>query len=280
MRQVERSEAGRFSRTALVPSALLLGLLLVSGTSLLAALNQQPFGEYSRDLKARSADAGAVLPLLAGGLSLVNTMVWASAASMAVLAAVLWPPRRRWLLGFAFLNILLALDDALLLHDEVGPELGLPEEGFDLFYAAFGVLLLWRAFRPAFDVRPEDRLSRFRVQNLSSGGRAFILGLLLLGVSVVVDQTMHGQPLWEDAPKLLGALVWLTVPLLELPSNLLLSDRPSGFGWVRSAEREDSRGRPTDLALVRDVDNPTSISCSLTADAHTIARPHDQGRRE
>ena len=227
MTQVERSEAGRFSRTALVPAALLLGLLLVAGTSLVAALNQQPFGDYSRDLKALSADAGAVLPLLAGGLSLVNTMVWASAASMAVLAAVLWPPRRRWLLGFAFLNILLALDDALMLHDEVGPELGLPEEGFELLYAAIGILLLWGALRSAAGVGAEEGLSRFRVQNLSSGGRAFILGLLFLGVSVVVDQTIHGQPLWEDAPKLLGALVWLTVPLLELPSNVLTAGRIS-----------------------------------------------------
>ena len=65
------------------------------------------------------------------------------------------------------------------------------------------------------------------MQNLSSGGRAFILGLLLLGVSVVVDQTIHGQPLWEDAPKLLGAMVWLTVPLLELPSNVLSGMRVS-----------------------------------------------------
>ena len=221
-----RSSARRpGSGSMLVPAALLLGLLLVAGTSLLAALNQQPFGYYSRDLTALSAEAGAVLPLLAGGLALLNMMVWASAASMAVLAAVLWPPRRRWLLGFAFLNILFALDDALLLHDGVGPELGLPEQGFYLLYGTIGVLLLVRAFRPAVNVRPEDRLSRFRGQNLSPGGRAFILGLLLLGVSVVVDQAIHGQPLWEDAPKLLGALVWLTVPVLELPSNLLSASR-------------------------------------------------------
>ena len=226
MTQVERSVDGRF-RTALVPAALLLGVLLVAGTSLLAELNQHPFGDYSRDLKALSTDAGAVLPLLAGGLSLVNTMVWASVASMAALAAVLWPTRRRWLLGFAVLNILLALDDALLLHDGVGPELGLPEEGFELLYAAIGVVLLFGAFRSAAGARPQDGLSRFRVQNLSSGGRAFILGFILLGVSVVVDQTLHGQPLWEDAPKLLGALVWLTVPLLELPSNVLSGSRIS-----------------------------------------------------
>ncbi len=214
-------------RRALVPAALLIGLLLVAGTSLLAAVTQQPFGEYSRDLKALAADAGAVLPLLAGGLALLNVMAWASVASMAVLAAVLWPPRRRWLLGFAFLNILLALDDALLFHDEVGPALGLPEEGFELLYAVIGVLLLVRAFPPAVNMRSEARLSRFRMQNLSSGGRAFILGLFLLGVSVVADQTMHGQPVWEDAPKLLGALVWMTVPLLELPSNLLSGARVS-----------------------------------------------------
>ena len=227
MRRVEQSEDGRLFRTMLVPAALLLGLLLVAGTSLLAALSQQPFGYYSRDLKALSAEAGAVLPLLAGGLALLNVMVWASAASMAVLAAVIWPPRRRWLLGFAFLNILLALDDALLLHDEVGPALGLPEEGFDLFYAAVGVLLLMGAFRPEVNLRTEDRLSRFRVRNLSSGGRAFVLGLLLLGLSVVMDQITHGQYLWEDGPKLLGALVWLTVPLLELPSELMSGSRTS-----------------------------------------------------
>ena len=221
-----RSSARRpGSGSMLVPAAVLLGVLLVAGTSLLAALNQQPFGLYSRDLKALSAEAGAVLPLLAGGLALLNMMVWASVASMAVLAAVLWHPRRRWLLGFAFLNILFALDDALLIHDGVGPALGLPEQGFFLLYGGIGVLLLVHAFRPAVNVRPEDPLSRFRVQNLSSGGRAFILGLLLLGVSVVIDQTVHGQPLWEDAPKLLGALVWLTVPALELPSDLLSASR-------------------------------------------------------
>jgi hypothetical protein len=209
----------------LVPAALLLGLLLVTGTSLLAALNRQPFGLYSRDLMALSAEAGAVLPLLAGGLALLNMMMWASAASMAVLAAVLWRPRRRWLLGFAIVNILFALDDALLIHDGVGPALGLPEQGFYLIYGVIGVLLLVSAFRPTVNVRPEDRLSRFRGQNLSPGGRAFILGLLLLGVSVVVDQAIHGQPLWEDAPKLLGALVWLTVPALELPSDLLSASR-------------------------------------------------------
>ena len=125
------------------------------------------------------------------------------------------------------LNVLLALDDALLFHDEVGPALGLPEEGFDVLYAVIGVLLLVRAFPPAVNMRSEARLSRFRMQNLSPGGRAFILGLFLLGVSVVADQIVHGQPVWEDAPKLLGALVWMTVPLLELPSNLLSGARVS-----------------------------------------------------
>jgi hypothetical protein len=238
------------SGSFLVSAAVLLGLLLVAATILLAALSQQPFGAYSRDLQALSAEAGAVLPLLAGGLALLNMMVWASVASMAVLAAVLWAPRRRWLLGFAFLNGLFALDDALLLHDGVGPELGLPEQAFYLLYGTIGVLLLVCAFRPTVDVRPEYRLSRFRVQNLSAGGRAFILGLLLLGVSVVVDQTIHGQPLWEDAPKLLGAFVWLTVPVLELPSNLLGATRSGTAAVPRFREARWVR-RHDDTQLVR-----------------------------
>ena len=223
MTRVDQAKDSRLFRTMLVPAALLLGLLLVAGTSLLAAWSQQPFGYYSRDPKALSAAAGAVLPLLSGGLAMLNMMVWASAGAMAVLAAVIWPPRRRWLLGFALLNFLLALDDALLLHEEVGPELGLPEKGFHLLYAALGVLLLWGAFRSAVDPRAEDRLSPVRMQDLPLSGLAFVLGLLLLGLSVVIDQTTHGQYLWEDAPKLLGALVWLTVPLLELPSKVLPS---------------------------------------------------------
>ena len=240
MTHSERSEEVRDLRAAIVPAALLLGLLLVAGTSLLAAVNHQPFGDYSRDLQALATDAGAVLPPLAGGLALLNLMVWPSVASMAVLAAVLWPPRRQWLLAFAFLNILLALDDALLLHDGVGPRLGIPEAAFFLLYAAMGIRLLLGAFPLAAGAQPEDRLSRFRVQNLSSGGRAFILGLLLLGVSVVVDQTVHGQPVWEDGPKLLGALVWLTVPWLELPSNVLSHFRSMDEQVVR-ADRAQRR---------------------------------------
>jgi hypothetical protein len=154
-------------------------------------------------------------------------MAWASAGSMAVLAAVIWPPRRRWLLGFALLNILLALDDALLLHEEVGPALGLPEKGFYLLYAAIGVLLLLGALRPAVSGRGEDRPWELRVQNVPLSGWAFVLGLLLLGLSVVIDQTTHGHHLWEDAPKLLGALVWMTVPLLELPSKVLSASHAS-----------------------------------------------------
>ena len=69
------------TRWWLVPTALLTGLLLVAGTALLAALSHQPFGRYSRDITSLSADAGAVLPPLVGGLGLVNMMVWASAGS-------------------------------------------------------------------------------------------------------------------------------------------------------------------------------------------------------
>lgn len=242
MTRVNEAQGGRAFRTMLVPGALLLGLLLVAGTSLLAALSHQSFGFYSRDLKALSAAAGAGVPLLAGGLALLNMMVWASAGSMAVLASVIWPPRRRWLLGFALLNILLALDDALLLHEEVGPELGLPEKGFYLLYAAIGLVLLLGAFRPAANLPTKDREWRVCLENPPLSARAFTLGLVLLGLSVLIDQTTHGQYLWEDAPKLLGALVWLTVPLLVLPWKVLPGSRMSQ--GRPSVENDHSPGTP------------------------------------
>lgn len=58
--------------------------------------------------------------------------------------------------------------------------------------------------------------------------------------------------------------------------------RPVHLRLGASDDRGDirGRGRPGELSLVRDAGNPTPISCSLTAGAHTIARPHDEGRRE
>jgi len=201
----------------LVPAALLAGLLIVVATSSLAAANHLPFGTYSRDVKALCDEAGAQLPDLAGAMGLVNMMVWVAAGSTAVLAAALWPPRRRWLLAFAALVLLLALDDAMLLHEEIGPELGLPEKGFYLLYVMVCLLLLVGALRPAADRSAADRRWSLALGALAPSSVAFLLGAILLGVSVIVDQATHGRHLAEDAPKLLGSLVWLTVPVLHLP---------------------------------------------------------------
>ncbi len=55
---------------------------------------------------------------------------------------------------------------------------------------------------------------------------AFLVGAGLLGVSAVVDQSLSGQHLLEDGAKLLGALVWLTVPMIACRRPV--TEGPSG----------------------------------------------------
>ena len=135
-------------------------------------------------------------------------MLWASVASLAFLVAALWPPRRGWLLSFGALVCLLAADDALNLH-EAGPAHGVPELDFSLVYAILGtslaLVLIGRARRTNWQIEPSTV--------------AFFLGGFLLAVSIVIDQAFFAQYMAEDGPKLLGTLVWLTVPLLCLPAD-------------------------------------------------------------
>jgi len=126
-------------------------------------------------------------------------MVWAAAGSLAVLVAYLEPLRRRWLLTFAVLLFLLAADDALMLH-ESGTSQVIPEVALFVPYAVTGLLLL-------------RDLTRRKVEDSTI---AFLIGGVLLAASVILDQAVGRVYLLEDTPKLLGSLVWLTVPPLSL----------------------------------------------------------------
>ena len=69
-----------------------------------------------------------------------------------------------------------------------------------------------------------------------------------------------------------------SAPLGALSSFLTM--RIGDLGRARPRRLRPGEAASGGVALVRDAGNPTSISCSLTAGAHTIARPHDEGRRE
>ncbi|MEX5718032.1 hypothetical protein [Geodermatophilus maliterrae] len=174
-------------------------------TVLAGALFEEPVAVFTRD----GSSLGG-LPWYSGSVSMLNTMVWAAVTALALLVAWLEPRDRLRLTVLGGFVLVLAADDALQLHESVGPENGVPQKVFLALYAVTAVLLLVLFLR---------------------GGRrgptiAFLSGGALLAVSIVFDQLVDRQILIvEDGTKLLGAIVWLTVPVLAV-SRRARHDRP------------------------------------------------------
>ncbi len=215
-----RRAGGRPGR--LLTAALGSGVAVLAVMLLTVQVTHHDVGTFTRDITTLCAEAGSRLPPYAGAVGLLNFMVWASAATLSLLVAVLVPARRRWLTGFAALLLVLLADDSLSFHEEIGPSLGVPEVTTYVVYVAVAGGLAWSA------------LQRWRrTGEIASADVAFVLGGALLATSILVDQLTHRQHLAEDGPKLLGAFVWLTVPLLSLPAGLVsriqaLSDELGG----------------------------------------------------
>ena len=179
--------------------ALALGAMVVAIVVVGAALTDRPAGDFTRDIRTLCEAAGSNLPFYAGAISQLNIMVWAVIGALALLTAYLLPTRRGWFSLFGAFVLVLAADDALTLH-ESGPRRVIPERAFYLAYAIVALLLVIGLLRRRFD----------------EATVAFLAGGALLATSVVVDQAVAHQYLWEDGLKLAGACVWVVVPLLEL----------------------------------------------------------------
>jgi hypothetical protein len=125
------------------------------------------------------------------------------------------------MLPFGTLMLVFAADDALLLHETVGPYvLGIPEVAFFGCYACLGSWVLWL---------------------LSTRDRGAILPYLLgggfLAASVAVDlSTEDAFFLLEDGAKLLGTLVWMTLPILIYGSGRLTPPMASVTGTAEAHE--------------------------------------------
>jgi hypothetical protein len=181
-------------RTALVGLLPALAVyLLALALSNAAGVNTQL---VIRDL-AQSCDT----PLGVGFLSNLGYLLWMSAAAIALFTAlarvggVRGRERQLLLCGGSF-SLLLCLDDMFLLHDRyIGSSLlyGL--------YAVFALLILFR----------------FRQQVLALGGGSFLLAVVLLGLSVLLDLLQELIPvpyttlqLYEEGAKFLGIACWLS----------------------------------------------------------------------
>ena len=194
---------------SVVGVTLTLGLLVLAAVVVTASLVHEPVGLFTRDITTLSSEAGARLPPYAGALGLLTFMIWASAASLSAFVAMLHSDRRIWLLMFAGLLCLLTADDSLSFHEVIGPDLGIPEWSWFVAYAAIGLALTLMM------------LQRVQREGMDTSVLPFLLGGVLLALSIGVDQVFPGQHLAEDGPKFLGALMWFTVPLLSLPPEVL-----------------------------------------------------------
>jgi hypothetical protein len=170
----------------LVAGALAGGVLVLAFARLLAGAVGEPVSNLTRD-----AVAVADLPWYTGSVSLITGMVWAVARAM--------PPVRRQMLALGVFAMWLAADDSMLIHDQIGPGHGVPEELFGPIYLVLALVVLRELLR-----------SRSRVTTI-----VFALGTALLGMSEAFDVVFHNSSfILEDGAKLLGALVWATIPVI------------------------------------------------------------------
>lgn len=153
-------------------------------------------GELIRDPAAQFH-----FPVYAGLLSHLGIGLLVATAGITAFAAGLVNEKKlRGLLGFvAVFNVVLAVDDQFMLHEEVGPKvLGIPEKAIFLIYG----VMAWAMLKQVRNVASEKSF------DLSD----FWFAGMLLGGSVVVDVLKVGGlfQFWlEDLLKLAGFGAWL-----------------------------------------------------------------------
>lgn len=152
------------------------------------------YGNLTRD-----PVAVADVPIWTGFISQIGIFFWAAAAMVCLFSSVVLPrtPKNARIRLFFFasgaLTLLLGLDDAFLLHEEVFPRLGVPEHAV---YAAYVGAVMY--YLVAFRVTIGD--SEF-----------LLLGIALSGFALsVLSDLVAGPFLFEDGVKLLGIVTWLT----------------------------------------------------------------------
>lgn len=154
-------------------------------------------------------------PAYLGLLSQVGILAWAAGAavSLAAASALRGTPRGRFLLGAGALSVVLCIDDAFLLHDEVLPLIGVPE-GF-IYVAYIGLIVVF--------------LVTFRRHILQTQYAVLMLALAFLALSMVCDA--WGLPwldpyLLEDGAKFVGITLWTAYLCTDAESALRLAMRP------------------------------------------------------
>lgn len=181
----------------LIVFELLLYAVLPALVVYLAALGLSGAAGIEPELVIRDLAQTVRYPLGVALISNLGYLLWMAAASIALFAAFSFARGRMrgLLLSGGFFSLLLCLDDMFLLHDRY-----ISANVLYLAYAVFAILIL----------------SRFRDLVLSSGGLAFLVSVLLLGGSLLIDQLQslymseyETVQLFEEGFKFIGIACWL-----------------------------------------------------------------------
>jgi cellulose synthase/poly-beta-1,6-N-acetylglucosamine synthase-like glycosyltransferase len=140
----------------------------------------------------------AEVPIWTGFISQIGILLWAAAATVCLFCSTVLTGtpessrNRLFFLASGALTLLLGLDDAFLLHEEVFPRLGVSEHAVYATYVG-AVMFYLVAFR-----------------SLIMDSEFLLLGIALLGFALsVLSDLIAGPFLFEDGVKLLGIVTWL-----------------------------------------------------------------------
>lgn len=202
---------GRY-RNASLPRRLALASAALPVAILLAVALQPwvPAHELLRDPMATVGERSDCCGLHLGLVSYLGVGLWASTAAICLFAALCLrdePAERastvRFLVGAGLLSVWLTLDDLLMLHERVLPDLGVPELATYAVYGVAGLAHLRVALRVASP------------GIAAPGTRALLfVAIASLGASVVSDTILEAAG-WavpiglEDGAKLVGITFWL-----------------------------------------------------------------------
>jgi hypothetical protein len=146
----------------------------------------------------RDPDAVSGLGSDVGSLSMVGLSMWAATVAVLALTGTVVHTRRkrRYLLSTAVLLGWLLLDDAIMIHDNLLPSLGVPDGVTYLVYV--GVAMAW--------------LLTFRREIAESEVALLVVAACAFGLSMTAD-VLNRLPVFEDYVKLVGIATLLLYAL-------------------------------------------------------------------
>ncbi len=209
----------RFALALYAPAIVLLGTVaaVVKATGI-------PGEVFMRD-PAQVVEA----PFYLGLVSNLGILVWCTGGAVALFAAVLLTGRpgraeqRRFLLWSGVLTLAVMIDDLLLLHDKLIPDLThLPEQAVNVVHLTVALIYV----------------ARFRRLIFASDRMLLVLATALMGLSLVMDQwhllfrltgrmILPENYLLEDGPKLLAIVSWMGYLLRRASDAVRASTAPA-----------------------------------------------------